>query len=79
MFLDLPARLAKVLLKLADNAPKAPQGRKIAMTQREIGQFIGMSRRGASLATFRRKIDAPGSWARIAKFAEICKVGRIWS
>jgi len=44
MFLDLPARLAKILLKLAENAPASPHGRKIAMTQREIGQIIGMSR-----------------------------------
>ena len=44
MFLDLPARLAKVLLKLAENAPDGPQGRKIEMTQREVGQIIGMSR-----------------------------------
>jgi CRP-like cAMP-binding protein len=44
MFLDLPARLAKILLRLAENAPASPQGRKIAMTQREVGQIIGMSR-----------------------------------
>ena len=44
MFIDLPARLARILLKLAADAAEAPQGRKIAMTQREIGQIIGMSR-----------------------------------
>ena len=42
--LDLPARLAKILLRLAENAEVSPQGRRIAMTQREIGQIIGMSR-----------------------------------
>ena len=43
MFLDLPSRLAKTLLSLAAN-PKAAQDRKISITQREIGQIIGMSR-----------------------------------
>jgi CRP-like cAMP-binding protein len=43
MFLDLPSRLAKTLLSLAAS-PKAAQDRKISITQREIGQIIGMSR-----------------------------------
>jgi CRP/FNR family cyclic AMP-dependent transcriptional regulator len=42
VFLDLPGRLAKTLLKLSQEAPGA--GRKIQITQREIGQIIGMSR-----------------------------------
>jgi CRP/FNR family cyclic AMP-dependent transcriptional regulator len=43
MFLDLPARLAKTLLRLAGNAKLSSQGR-VTITQREIGQIIGMSR-----------------------------------
>jgi CRP/FNR family cyclic AMP-dependent transcriptional regulator len=43
-FLDLPGRLAKVLLRLAENAKASPDGGKIVITQREIGQMIGMSR-----------------------------------
>jgi CRP-like cAMP-binding protein len=43
MFLDLPGRLAKTLLALAAN-PKAVQERRVSITQREIGQIIGMSR-----------------------------------
>jgi CRP/FNR family cyclic AMP-dependent transcriptional regulator len=43
MFLDLPARLAKTLLRLANNAKLSSQGR-VTITQREIGQIIGMSR-----------------------------------
>ena len=43
-FLDLPGRLAKVLLRLAEAAKPSPNGIKIAITQREIGQMIGMSR-----------------------------------
>jgi CRP/FNR family cyclic AMP-dependent transcriptional regulator len=44
MFLDLPTRLAKVLIQLARSGEASAEGRKISMTQREIGQMIGMSR-----------------------------------
>jgi CRP/FNR family transcriptional regulator, cyclic AMP receptor protein len=44
MFLDLPTRLAKVLIQLAQTGEASAEGRKISMTQREIGQMIGMSR-----------------------------------
>src|SRR5262249_39880977 len=40
-FLNLPARLAKTLLRLAANA--GPSG-KVAITQREISQIVGRSR-----------------------------------
>jgi CRP-like cAMP-binding protein len=43
MFLDLPGRLAKTLLSLAAN-PKSAHDRRVSITQREIGQIIGMSR-----------------------------------
>jgi CRP/FNR family cyclic AMP-dependent transcriptional regulator len=43
LFLDLPARLAKTLLWLAANS-KLAEGRKVSITQREIGQIIGMTR-----------------------------------
>lgn len=44
IFLNLPARLAKTLLRLSANAdPKSPAG-KLAITQREISQLVGMSR-----------------------------------
>jgi CRP/FNR family cyclic AMP-dependent transcriptional regulator len=43
LFLDFPARLAKTLLWLAKSAKSLPQG-KVRITQREIGQIIGMSR-----------------------------------
>jgi CRP/FNR family transcriptional regulator, cyclic AMP receptor protein len=42
-FLDLPTRLAKALLRLAQGA-KSQDGGMIHITQREIGQMIGMSR-----------------------------------
>jgi CRP/FNR family cyclic AMP-dependent transcriptional regulator len=43
MFLDLRTRLAKVILRLADEAGGASP-RKIPVTQREISQIIGTSR-----------------------------------
>ena len=43
IFLDLPTRLAKTLLWLSKDATPAG-GRRISITQREIGQIIGMSR-----------------------------------
>jgi CRP/FNR family cyclic AMP-dependent transcriptional regulator len=41
-FLDLPGRLAKTLLWLS--AQSGSPGQKVSITQREIGQIIGMSR-----------------------------------
>jgi len=43
LFLDAPARLAKALLWLTKDA-KPPRQAKVAITQREIGQIIGISR-----------------------------------
>src|SRR3954452_10316726 len=42
MFLDLPGRLAKALLRLTDDTSR--KDRKLTMTQVEIGEIIGMSR-----------------------------------
>ena len=44
MFLDLERRLAKTLLRLSETVTLAPLGRRVTITQREIGQIIGMSR-----------------------------------
>jgi CRP/FNR family transcriptional regulator, cyclic AMP receptor protein len=44
MFLDLERRLAKTLLRLTMTAKPSPQGRRVAIAQREIGEIIGMSR-----------------------------------
>jgi CRP/FNR family transcriptional regulator, cyclic AMP receptor protein len=41
--LDLPARLAKMVLRLAKEASAKSQG-KVSVSQREIGQMIGVSR-----------------------------------
>jgi CRP/FNR family transcriptional regulator, cyclic AMP receptor protein len=44
LFLDLSGRLAKTLVRLTDAAEASGQERRVTMTQREIGQMIGMSR-----------------------------------
>jgi CRP-like cAMP-binding protein len=44
MFLDLPGRLAKTLLQLAKSAKPAARGGTVTMTQRHLGEIIGMSR-----------------------------------
>lgn len=44
MFFNLPSRLAKVLLQLSASKDKTGTQRRILITQREVGQLIGMSR-----------------------------------
>lgn len=44
MFRDLPSRLARTLLRLAESAKPAPRGRKIMLTQRDLSEMIGRSR-----------------------------------
>jgi CRP/FNR family transcriptional regulator, cyclic AMP receptor protein len=44
MFLDLPSRLAKALMRLVDADIGDMRERKISITQRELGNIIGMSR-----------------------------------
>jgi CRP-like cAMP-binding protein len=44
MFLDLPGRLAKTLLQLANKAKSASGRPKVTLTQSDIGKIIGMSR-----------------------------------
>jgi len=44
LFLDLPRRLAKTLLWLSANSPS----RRLSITQREIGQIVGMTRESAN-------------------------------
>jgi CRP/FNR family transcriptional regulator, cyclic AMP receptor protein len=44
MFLDLPSRLAKALMRLVDEDPGGTHERKVAITQKDLGNIIGMSR-----------------------------------
>src|SRR5262249_60862788 len=64
MFLELPARLAKTLIRLTSEAGASASDRKITITQREIGQMIGMSRE----STNRQLRDwAKRKWIRIER------------
>ena len=44
MFLDLPSRLSKALLRLVDGETAGMQERKVTITQKDLGNIIGMSR-----------------------------------
>jgi CRP/FNR family cyclic AMP-dependent transcriptional regulator len=44
MFLDLPSRLAKALMRLVDADIGDMRERKILITQKDLGNIIGMSR-----------------------------------
>jgi CRP/FNR family cyclic AMP-dependent transcriptional regulator len=44
VFLNLPARLARTLLRLADRKDAPAKSSKVAVTQRELGQMVGMAR-----------------------------------
>jgi CRP/FNR family cyclic AMP-dependent transcriptional regulator len=44
MFLDLPSRLAKALMRLVDPDTAGREERKVFTTQRDLGSMIGMSR-----------------------------------
>jgi CRP-like cAMP-binding protein len=63
LFLDFPARLAKTLLWLAKNAKVSPQGR-VTITQREIGQIIGMSRESTNKQL---RVWAQRNWLRLER------------
>jgi CRP/FNR family transcriptional regulator, cyclic AMP receptor protein len=44
MFLDLPSRLAKALMRLLEEDASGTHERKISITQKDLGNIIGMSR-----------------------------------
>jgi CRP-like cAMP-binding protein len=44
MFLDLPGRLAKTLLHLAKGSKGGARGLRVALTQRDLSEMIGISR-----------------------------------
>ena len=44
VFLHLPARLARILLRLSEEAGVSPDRRKLKITQREISQMLGSTR-----------------------------------
>jgi CRP-like cAMP-binding protein len=67
MFLELPARLAKTLIRLTGEAAEAGgtrADRRIEITQREIGQMIGMSRESTNRQL---RAWAKRKWIRIER------------
>jgi CRP-like cAMP-binding protein len=44
MFLDLPSRLAKAIMRLLGSEAGGTRERKISITQKDLGNIIGMSR-----------------------------------
>jgi CRP/FNR family cyclic AMP-dependent transcriptional regulator len=67
MFLDLPSRLAKALMRL--EAETACTGeRKISITQRELGNFIGMSRESTNKQL---RIWQGKKWVRLERNAVV--------
>jgi CRP/FNR family cyclic AMP-dependent transcriptional regulator len=55
MFLDLPRRLAKALMRLVDADSAGRREGKISMTPRELGNIIGMSRESIKLRIWEDK------------------------
>jgi CRP-like cAMP-binding protein len=65
-FLNLPARLAKALLRLVSEAEKATPARKVTITQREISQIIGRSRESTNKQL---RAWAKNGWIRVERGA----------
>jgi CRP/FNR family transcriptional regulator, cyclic AMP receptor protein len=70
MFLDLPSRLAKALLRLADTDPSAPGicERKVTITQLDLANMIGMSREGTNKQL---RIWEKKKWVRLDRGAVV--------
>jgi CRP/FNR family transcriptional regulator, cyclic AMP receptor protein len=65
-FLNLPARLAKAVLRLASEAESATPPRKVSITQLEISQIIGRSRESTNKQL---RVWAKNGWIRLERGA----------
>jgi CRP-like cAMP-binding protein len=63
MFLALPGRLAKALLRLPFG-DEATNERRIAITQKDLGNFIGMAREGTNRQL---RLWEQHNWVRIER------------
>ncbi|HJZ34345.1 MAG TPA: Crp/Fnr family transcriptional regulator [Hyphomicrobiaceae bacterium] len=63
MFLNRPARVAKLLLRLAEEA-KGPPPRKVLVTQQEMSQMAGMSRESVNKQL---RFWAQAKWVRLER------------
>jgi len=68
MFLDLPSRLAKALLRLVDGETAGMQERKVTITQKDLGNIIGMSRESTNKQL---RIWADKKWVRLERNAVV--------
>ena len=68
MFLDLPSRLAKALLRLVDGDTAGMQERKVTITQKDLGNLIGMSRESTNKQL---RIWEDTKWVRLERNAVV--------
>jgi CRP/FNR family cyclic AMP-dependent transcriptional regulator len=68
MFLDLPSRLAKALMRLVDADTGGMQERKISITQRDLGSIIGMTRESTNKQL---RIWEDKKWVRLERNAVV--------
>jgi CRP/FNR family transcriptional regulator, cyclic AMP receptor protein len=61
MFLQLPGRLAKALLRLSRGGGRE---RKVAVTQKDLGNIIGMSRESTNRQL---RLWAENNWVRLER------------
>jgi CRP/FNR family transcriptional regulator, cyclic AMP receptor protein len=68
MFLDLPSRLAKALMRLVDADTAGLRERKISITQKDLGNIIGMSRESTNKQL---RIWKDKKWVRLERNAVV--------
>jgi CRP/FNR family transcriptional regulator, cyclic AMP receptor protein len=68
MFLDLPSRLAKALMRLLDADTAGMRERKISITQKDLGNIIGMSRESVNKQL---RIWEDKKWVRLERNAVV--------
>jgi CRP-like cAMP-binding protein len=68
MFLDLPSRLAKALMRLLDADAASMRERKVTITQKDLGNLIGMSRESTNKQL---RIWQGKKWVRLERNAVV--------
>jgi CRP-like cAMP-binding protein len=68
MFLDLPSRLAKALMRLGDADTTGMQERKVTITQKDLGNLIGRSRESTNKQL---RIWQGKKWVRLERNAVV--------
>ena len=68
MLLDLPSRLAKALMRLVEADTFSTGDRKVSITQRDLGNIIGMSRESTNKQL---RIWESKKWVRLERNAVV--------